>query len=84
MFAAAAFALSAATLIAPHAAQAAPYWPWCVRTADRNSTQYCGFISWEQCMETARGGRGGYCYHNLEAPPVADRSASRRRSNTRN
>jgi hypothetical protein len=74
-----AIALGTATLTTPRPAQAAPYWPWCVQNSDRSNAHYCGFISWEQCMETARGARGGYCYHNLESPPpVANRSARAR------
>ena len=28
------------------------------------STYNCGFSSWEQCYETARGGGGGFCRPN--------------------
>jgi hypothetical protein len=76
-------ALAAAMLTAPVPAQAAPYWPWCAQNYDRSSAHYCGFISWEQCMDTVRGGRGGHCYHNLAPPPAAYRSARKRYSAAR-
>ena len=70
-------ALAAAALTAPSPAQAAPYWPWCSQYADQDTGHTsCAFISWEQCMETARG-MGGYCFANPYPPPpaAADRSA---------
>jgi hypothetical protein len=70
--------LTVATLTVPGPAQAAPYWPWCAQNYDRSNAHYCGFVSWEQCMDTVRGGRGGHCYHNLESPPAAVRSARTR------
>ena len=36
--------------------------PWCVFYDA--STYNCGFYSWEQCYETARGGGGGWCRPN--------------------
>lgn len=68
-------ALTAAALPASRPAQAAPYWPWCAYTYGKSTTSYCGFISWEQCMDTVAGGRGGHCYRNPESPRAADRAA---------
>jgi hypothetical protein len=60
--------------IQPHAANAAPYWPWCSQYFSRDTSHACAFSSWEQCMETVRG-IGGYCYNNPHPPPPAARSA---------
>jgi hypothetical protein len=70
--AAAAIALSAATLSAPRPADAAPYWPWCSQYGPRSNAHACAFASWEQCMQTVSG-IGGYCYENREPPPATAR-----------
>jgi hypothetical protein len=36
---------------------------WCVFYDA--STYNCGFHSWQQCYETARGGGGGFCRENF-------------------
>jgi hypothetical protein len=63
-------ALTSVMMIQPHAANAAPYWPWCSQTYSRTTTEACAFASWEQCMETVRGGAGGHCYVNPTPPPA--------------
>jgi hypothetical protein len=75
-----------AVMIQPHAANAAPYWPWCSETYSRTTTRACAFSSWEQCMDTVRGGAGGHCYTNPYPPPPApaERSAKLRRHAARN
>ena len=82
MFARMAFAtltLATVMLIEPHAANAAPYWPWCSYYGRSSFAHSCAFSSWEQCMETVRG-IGGYCYTNPYPPPPAPaRSAKRSR-----
>jgi hypothetical protein len=47
-------------------AQAAIEYPWCVQYngADDGGGRNCGFVSYEQCMMTARGS-GGSCEQNL-------------------
>ncbi len=60
--------------IQPHAANAAPYWPWCSQYFSRGTSHACAFSSWEQCMDTVRG-IGGYCYANPYPAPPAARSA---------
>ena len=63
-FAIAASLLSAATLTTP--AQAATNYPWCVQYAGGHKgigATSCGFVSLEQCMETARG-VGNTCVEN--------------------
>jgi hypothetical protein len=40
------------------------YRPWCVQYfGGLSGGTNCGFYSYEQCMETARG-NGAYCYQN--------------------
>jgi hypothetical protein len=68
-------ALTSVIVIQPHSASAAPYWPWCADTYSRTTTRACAFISWDQCMETVRGGAGGHCYTNPSPPPPAARLA---------
>ena len=48
--------------MAPQEAAAEVYRPWCVGYTATISNS-CTFISFEQCMETARGG-GGSCMQN--------------------
>jgi len=62
-------ALTTVMMMQPHASNAAPYWPWCSDNYSRTTTRACAFASWEQCMETVRGGAGGHCYANPYAPP---------------
>jgi hypothetical protein len=50
-------------VMAPRAADAAPYWPWCSRYYWPRDAYSCAFSSWEQCMDTVRG-IGGLCYTN--------------------
>src|SRR6516165_344835 len=58
-------ALAAAALTAPRPGEAASYWPWCSQYADTDTAHTsCAFISWEQCMQSVRGGMGGYCFAN--------------------
>jgi hypothetical protein len=48
-------------------AQAAIEYPWCVNYGagmDGGGGRNCGFVSYEQCMMTARGA-GGSCEQNL-------------------
>jgi len=58
-------ALAAADLLAPASAQAEPY-KWCATfgSGRGGSARNCGFVTWEQCMQTVRG-MGGFCEVNL-------------------
>ena len=59
-------ALAAFAVFAPPA-QAAIEYPWCVQYGgglDGGGGRNCGFVSYEQCMMTARGA-GGSCEQNL-------------------
>jgi Protein of unknown function (DUF3551) len=62
--------LATVMMIEPHAANAAPYWPWCSQYFSRGAAHACAFTSWAQCMDTVRG-IGGYCYANPYGPPPA-------------
>jgi len=55
-------ALLSLLAIWPRSANAETYRPWCVGYPATLS-QSCTFASFEQCMETARGG-GGVCTQN--------------------
>jgi hypothetical protein len=55
-------ALLSLLAIGPRPAAAETYRPWCVGYPATLS-QSCTFASFEQCMETARGG-GGVCTQN--------------------
>jgi uncharacterized protein DUF3551 len=56
-------------------AQAVEY-PWCSNFHD-GAGSTCGFTSYEQCMQTARGS-GGYCAPNDVYTGPADRPQARR------
>ena len=42
-------------------------YPWCAQYGGRDGGRNCGFVSYEQCMETIRG-MGGFCERNLFYP----------------
>ena len=43
-------------------------YPWCAYYSGRSGGTNCGFISFEQCMATARG-LGSFCYRNTQYVP---------------
>ncbi len=62
--------LLAATLAFGTSAQAQNY-PWCAAyTGSMGGSSNCGFVSFEQCMETVRG-MGGFCEANTQYVPPA-------------
>jgi hypothetical protein len=71
---------------APITAQAEIEYPWCAQySGDETGGRNCGFVSYEQCMATARGA-GANCEVNLF---YVDRQAKqkqqpRKRSNNNN
>jgi Protein of unknown function (DUF3551) len=82
----AALAIAAMSATATPAAAAIEY-PWCVEYGGGDAGsggRNCGFVSWEQCMETARGA-GGNCERNLFYPgndtPQPQRSRKRATNN---
>jgi len=65
-------------------AAAEVYRPWCVQYfGGISGGTTCAFVSYEQCMETARG-NGAYCYQNpwylQYGAPVRDGDRPRARS----
>lgn len=78
-------ALSAAIAMAaistlPEPAAAAIEYPWCVQYGGgpNGGGRNCGFVSYEQCMMTARGA-GGMCQQNLFFPGSASDQPQRPR-----
>ena len=58
-------ALAAIATGAPAHAQ---NYPWCVYWAGTGGARKCGFVSYEQCMATARGA-GASCQRNVGYEP---------------
>jgi len=54
-------------------------YPWCADyTGDFGDVTNCGFVSFDQCMDTVRG-MGGFCVvNNRYQPPAAPAPAHRR------
>ena len=58
--------------------RAAIEYPWCAQYG-RGGGRNCGFVSYEQCMETSRG-MGGFCERNLfYLGSASDTSQSKRK-----
>jgi Protein of unknown function (DUF3551) len=57
-------AATAATCITAEAQN----YPWCVYWNGTGGARNCGFVSYEQCMETARGA-GASCARNTQYQP---------------
>ena len=53
-------------------------YPWCAQYAGAGGgAQNCGFVSFEQCVETVRG-MGGFCQQNTLYTPPAGTGPGRR------
>jgi hypothetical protein len=74
------FILFAVASMSATPVQAAIEYPWCAQYGGRDGGgRNCGFVSYEQCMETSRG-MGGFCERNLFYPGSAsDTSQSKRK-----
>ena len=57
------FALTVCVVMDARSAAAEIYRPWCAQYYGFGGGTNCGFISYEQCMMTARGS-GAYCVQN--------------------
>jgi hypothetical protein len=70
-------ALAMATVVQP---AAAIEYPWCAQYSgeDGDGGRNCGFVSYEQCMQTVRG-MGGFCAANLFYPSAAERPVKPKR-----
>jgi hypothetical protein len=72
LLAALAFAAVAPTAATPAAAQTATCRPWCVHySTSGGGGSNCGFISFEQCRQTAQG--ADICLPNGACLPQGDR-----------
>jgi hypothetical protein len=69
---AAGLAIAAMSYFTQPAAAAIEY-PWCVSYSDMDGGggRNCGFVSYDQCMMTARGA-GGMCERNLFYPGTTE------------
>jgi hypothetical protein len=79
------FAIVAISAMATLARPAAAIeYPWCAQYGgtDGDGGRNCGFVSYEQCMETVRG-MGGFCERNLFSTGPTERPAkpTRKRRN---
>jgi hypothetical protein len=75
------FILAAIASMSAIPARAAIEYPWCAQYGGGKGGggRNCGFVSYEQCMETSRG-MGGFCEPNLFYPGSAsDTSQSKRK-----
>src|SRR5580658_6607262 len=72
-----AIAIIAATSAMTMRAEAQDY-PWCAQySGDFGGTMNCGFVSFNQCMDTVRG-MGGFCIeNNTYQPPGGGASSAR-------
>ena len=63
---------------------AAANYPWCTTGAGHDfGARNCGFVSFEQCLQTARG-NGQFCERNpMLAPPSPTPSRTKRKSPSR-
>jgi len=62
-------------------AEAAPVYRWCANYWDRGVVT-CAYDTFQQCLDTAGGGAGGYCNENPAwhpAPAAAPRQRAKRR-----
>jgi hypothetical protein len=60
-------------------------YPWCEYIGSQNGGgRNCGFVSFEQCMESARG-NGGDCRQNTQyEPPVGAHQTTRKSRKNKN
>ena len=76
------FILVAVVSMSATPVRAAIEYPWCAQYGGGKGGgggRNCGFVSYEQCMETSRG-MGGFCEPNLFYPGSAsDTSQSKRK-----
>ncbi|HWM48174.1 MAG TPA: DUF3551 domain-containing protein [Xanthobacteraceae bacterium] len=63
----------------PATAAGGPTYPWCTTGAAQEfGARNCGFVSFEQCLESARG-NGQFCEQNPAYSPPAAKAARRGR-----
>ena len=61
-------------------ATAAPIYRWCASYEDRGDMT-CAYDTFQQCLDTARGGEGGMCMENpaWNPAPIAPRDHKKKR-----
>jgi len=70
-------ALAALSVVAFTEFAAANEYPWCAQYTGRGGGgRNCGFLSWDQCMQTVRG-MGGFCEPNAFYSSAAARPVKR-------
>jgi hypothetical protein len=77
-----ALAIAAMSSLSEPVAAAIEY-PWCVQYGGRGGGRNCGFVSYDQCMMTARGA-GGMCQQNLFYPGTSEQPQRARRRHSSN
>jgi hypothetical protein len=79
-------AIAAASLLGIALPAQAQNYPWCAQyTGDMGGSMNCGFVSFDQCMNTVRG-MGGFCIENntYQAPAGGtSRSYSKKKASHR-
>jgi hypothetical protein len=72
--------VSMTVMLLPALAEAAPIYRWCANYKGRGVVT-CAFDTFQQCLDTARGGAGGFCSENPAwhpAPAAAPRVRAKR------
>ena len=68
--------------LAPSRAAAAPVYRWCANYEGRDIVT-CAYDTFQQCLDSAGGGAGGYCNENpawYPAPVAAARAKAKRKN----
>jgi hypothetical protein len=74
--------VSAAAALLPASAEAAPTYRWCANYEGRDIVT-CAYDTFQQCLDTAGGGAGGFCSQNPAwhpGPAAAPKVKTRRKS----
>jgi hypothetical protein len=64
------FGISLAAAMLPACAGAAPIYRWCANYPGRDFFT-CAYDTFQQCLDTAGGGAGGFCSENPAWQPAA-------------
>src|SRR5689334_8046369 len=74
--------VSMAAALLPASAEAAPTYRWCANYEGRDIVT-CAYDTFQQCLDTAGGGAGGFCSENPAwhpAPAAAPRPKAKRKN----
>ena len=75
--------IAMAAALVPARAEAAPTYRWCANYEGRDIVT-CAYDTFQQCLDTAGGGAGGFCSENPAwhpAPAAAPRVRAKRSKN---